>query len=72
VNIEGGEYELLEAMLQQGLAGRVRYFQIQFHDHVPGAEERAGRIRQGLAATHELQWSFPWIWESWRRKGSQA
>jgi FkbM family methyltransferase len=71
MNIEGGEYDLLDAMLDRGLAAKVRYFQIQFHDHVPGAGKRAEAIRRRLEATHETQWSFPWVWESWRRIGAR-
>jgi len=66
INIEGGEYDLLDAMLDQDLARKVRHLQIQFHDHVPEAAQRAARIRERLRLTHELQWSFPWVWESWR------
>jgi FkbM family methyltransferase len=72
VNIEGGEYELLEHLLDAGLAGRVRNLQVQFHDFVPDAQKRMLAIQERLRATHELTWYFPFIWENWRRKDPAA
>lgn len=65
INIEGGEYELLETLLQNGLCGKVKNFQIQFHDFVPGAEARMTAIQSGLAKTHDLSWQYRFIWENW-------
>jgi FkbM family methyltransferase len=70
VNIEGGEYELLEHMLDQGLAPRVRNLQVQFHDFVPDAHARMLAIQERLRATHELTYCFPFVWENWQRKDS--
>ncbi|MEO0529165.1 MAG: FkbM family methyltransferase [Planctomycetota bacterium] len=72
INIEGGEYELLEALLDQGLIGRFRNLQVQFHTFVPDAERRMRAIQDRLALTHALTYSFPFVWENWRRKGSQS
>jgi FkbM family methyltransferase len=68
VNIEGGEYELLEAMLDAGLAARVGYFQIQFHDFVPHAHRRMCAIQRRLRLTHDLEWEYEFVWESWRNR----
>ncbi|HEX2241275.1 MAG TPA: FkbM family methyltransferase [Actinomycetota bacterium] len=68
INIEGGEYEVLERLLAQGRAASVRQFLIQFHDHVADASGRRTAIRHRLAQTHDLLWDFPWIWEAWRRR----
>jgi len=67
VNIEGGEYELLEALLNDGAISRVRDLQVQFHDFVSGAEERRAALHIRLQATHRLTYEFPFIWENWRR-----
>src|SRR5262245_40540622 len=40
INIEGGEYELLEHLIARGLTPRIRHLQIQFHDFMPGAARR--------------------------------
>jgi hypothetical protein len=68
INIEGGEFELLERLLAAGQADRLRYLQIQFHPGPPAAESRREAIRDGLARTHRLMWDYPWIWESWERR----
>jgi hypothetical protein len=66
INIEGGEYELLEHVLDAGLAPRFRDLQVQFHDFVPQADERMRAIQARLAATHELTWQERFVWENWR------
>jgi FkbM family methyltransferase len=65
INIEGGEYELLDRLLETGEITRVHRLQVQFHDLVPDAEARMDGIRARLAETHTCVWRFPWVWESW-------
>lgn len=67
VNVEGGEYELLEHLLDAGLAPRFRNLQVQFHDFVPDARARMESIQQRLAATRRLTWQEEFIWENWLR-----
>lgn len=68
VNIEGGEFELLEALVRTGWMEKIRYLQLQFHSVVPDAEARVEQLRRDLERSHVRQWSFDWIWESWQRK----
>ena len=71
VNIEGAEYDLLDAMLDLGLLARVRYLQVQFHYYGAGEAGPVARrdaIRMRLAKTHEEQWCEPFVWESWGRR----
>ena len=68
INIEGGEYDLLDAMLRDGLADRVRAFQIQFHDFVDRADERMADIQRRLSVTHRAAYQFPFVWESWLKR----
>jgi FkbM family methyltransferase len=72
LNIEGGEYELLERLLEAGRLRDVGHLLVQFHDHVPGAAERRDAIRARLADTHEPMWDFPFVWEAWRPRDSGA
>jgi FkbM family methyltransferase len=72
INIEGGEYELLDRMLDADLVRRVAAIQIQFHYFVEEAETRMTAIQQRLAATHEQTWQYRFIWENWERKHSGA
>jgi FkbM family methyltransferase len=67
INIEGGEYELLEHLLDEGLAARFRDLQVQFHDFVPRAAERMRGIQERLASTHHLTYQAEFVWENWRR-----
>lgn len=67
INIEGGEYELLEHLLDTGLIASIRDIQVQFHDFIPGAEARMKRIQERLSATHYLTYNYPFVWENWRR-----
>jgi FkbM family methyltransferase len=67
VNIEGGEYELLEHLLEAGWAPRVRNFCIQFHEEVlPDAPERMRAIQAGLARTHRPTFQYEFVWENWQ------
>lgn len=66
INIEGGEYDLLEHLLDCELTKRIENIQVQFHDFVPNAEERMKEIQKGLGATHSLTYQYPFVWENWR------
>ncbi len=68
INIEGGEYELLEHLLDEGLVPRIHDLLIQFHDFMPDAERRMKDIQRRLAATHELTFQVEFVWENWRRR----
>jgi FkbM family methyltransferase len=72
INTEGGEYPLMESILDQGLVGRFRNIQIQFHaipDLNPIA--RWEKIRNRLTETHRLEYADPSMeftsnsWEGW-------
>jgi len=72
INIEGGEYDLLEHLVSSGWIRRVADVQVQFHDCVPQAAARVRRVQSLLAATHGLTYQFPFIWENWRRTAAPA
>ena len=67
INIEGGEYDVLERMAEADLLARVGTFLIQFHTNVPGHEERRKRIQGRLAETHAQTFDYPFVWECWER-----
>ena len=72
INIEGGEYELLPALIDAGLIARIANIQVQFHDFVPGAAAFRDAIRRELAKTHDELWCYEFVWESWRIKPEAA
>lgn len=68
INIEGGEYDLLDYILLQGYAKYIKTFLIQFHDFIPNADSRRENIRVQLSQTHVESWSYDYIWEVWSIK----
>ena len=70
INIEGGEYELLEHLVADGIVQRISDIQVQFHDFVPDAERRMSLLHDGLAHTHVPTYQSRFVWENWRRKSA--
>ena len=68
INIEGGEYELLPRLIETGLVSRFKIIRVQFHDWIPNAFAMRRRIVRDLARTHDVEWSYPMVWESWIRR----
>src|SRR6266478_4690276 len=54
LNIEGGEYEVLERILELGMQNQIDNFQIQFHTNAPDYFYRRETIQIRLRATHHL------------------
>src|SRR3989338_8564713 len=48
INIEGGEYDLLEHLIETGLIKRIKNIQVQFHNFVPNAKVRMKKIQTNL------------------------
>lgn len=65
MNIEGGEYEVLERLIDMNQMGRFKSFLIQFHKQPEGWEERYSRITAQLCETHKREWCYPMVWEKW-------
>jgi len=70
INIEGGEYELLEQIIKTDLIKNIKNIQVQFHDFVPNAEDRMNKIKTELAKTHELTYEYIFVWENWKLKNN--
>jgi len=68
INIEGSEYEVLNKMLYAGCHKKVFNLLIQFHDYIDNCEDMIKDIHYKFEKTHELIFSFPYIWEHWRIK----
>jgi FkbM family methyltransferase len=67
INIEGGEYELLEHLLQTGFIKNIENIQVQFHQLTEGYAERMSAIQKSLSQTHSLTYQYPMVWENWQR-----
>ncbi|WP_452596486.1 FkbM family methyltransferase [Pontimicrobium sp. MEBiC01747] len=69
INIEGGEYEVLEALLDNNMISIFKNIQVQFHDFIiENARERMEAIQKRLTATHELTYQYDFVWENWKLK----
>lgn len=68
INIEGGEYDLLPHLIETGIINRVKYIQVQFHNFIVRADEKRNAIVRALQRTHNRDWCYTFIWESWSRK----
>jgi FkbM family methyltransferase len=66
INIEGGEYLLLENMLETGSINKFKNIQIQFHLGVENDIERRFNIQEGLSKNDfKIKFEYPFVWESW-------
>ena len=68
VNIEGSEYDVLRRLLQSEEIKRIERLNIQFHEISINSKDVVEDIRKSLGKTHNLLWSFDWIWEAWEIK----
>ena len=68
INIECGEYNLLEHLIETGFIKQIDNIQVQFHDFVPNAEQRMKEIQQKIATTHNLTYQYEFVWENWKLK----
>lgn len=65
INIEGGEYQLLEHLIQTKTINKINQLQVQFHDFIPDARKKLSVLRDQLSQTHELTWHYNFLWENW-------
>ena len=68
INIEGGEYDLLDFILENNLQTQINNFQIQFHKMFDDCEIRRNNIREKLSETHILTYDYTFVWENWEKK----
>lgn len=67
INIEGGEYELLESLIESNYINIFRNIQVQFHDFLfENTKERMNKIQESLSKTHELTYQYEFVWENWK------
>ena len=72
VNIEGGEYPLLEHIIDAKSVNLVNEYQIQFHDFIDNAVKRRNNIVEALVTTHERTWCYEFVWENWKSKSNKV
>lgn len=68
MNIEGGEYRVLNRLVESGKIKMFDCLLLQFHAVVEDAEEQRWEINEKLEQTHRPIWMYPFAWEAWKRK----
>jgi FkbM family methyltransferase len=68
INIEGGEYELLDHLIESNIVSIIDNIQVQFHNFFPNAEFRMKKIQDCLLMTHNLTYQYKFVWENWQRR----
>jgi FkbM family methyltransferase len=67
INIEGGEYEVLQRLIEVEGILAIRSLVIQFHPNVENHEELRSAIRKSLRQTHREVFNYHYVWERWDR-----
>ena len=68
INIEGGEYELLEGLIASGNIKCCKHVQVQFHTAGRDWAGRYSEIRAALDRTHRITFDEPFCWQNWDRR----
>jgi FkbM family methyltransferase len=65
MNIEGGEYELIEVLHASQLIRATRYILVQFHNLTSTSLDDRAKSRLLLMETHKMVWNYDFVWELW-------
>lgn len=68
INIEGAEYDLINKLVDSSTISIFDNIQVQFHNFVPDANSKLLDIRSKLSRTHEITYSYDFVWENWKLK----
>lgn len=68
MNIEGGEYRLLESAITNNTHRLVMHLQVQYHLINKNSKLERQQINNKLRLTHKRIFNFPFIWERWDSK----
>lgn len=68
INCEGGEFAILESLIECDGVKKHRNIQVQVHSVVPDCVRRYKAIREGLMKTHRPTFEENWCWENWEKR----
>ena len=73
INIEGGEYDLLDQIIKTNMIENIINIQVQFHEWYPSYSESVllrSSLQDSLRKTHEITFCYPFVWENWEIKSN--
>jgi FkbM family methyltransferase len=62
LNIEGGEYKLLDDLDSSNLLKNIKYLQIQFHDDMDKDGKKREKALKIISKTHKIDNMYKYIW----------
>lgn len=65
INIEGGEYEVLTKLIENGDIKKISQLQIQFHNISNNSLNQMNEIKKNLRKTHNSTFEYIFVWENW-------
>ena len=68
INIEGGEFELIEALHEFGMLDKIEEIHVQTHDFADEFLDKTLHMHRLLSEKFELIASYPLVWDFWLRK----
>lgn len=66
LNIEGGEYDVLDDLINSGLLNIITNLQVQFHNFFPDAKKKMLNIHKELRKTHHITYQYEFVMENWQ------
>lgn len=67
-NIEGGEYDLVNQLVQKNMIKNIELFLVQTHEIDEFSKKKMKKMRTDLAKTHYPKFTYDFIWDLWIRK----
>jgi len=71
INIEGGEYDLLDDLIQSKLVNIVKNIQVQFHELDSHSYKKMKDLQKLLGNTHVKTYGYDFVWENWKLENTQ-
>lgn len=65
INIEGGEYELLDLFIEHGVIDRTKHLLIQFHQVAEVSPAEHEVLQLAVSKSHKLVFDYPYVWQRW-------
>lgn len=68
MNIEGGEYAVLQQLIDDKIIINIKHIQVQYHNIDSNSAHKRKYINKLMSKTHSRKFNYPFIWERWDLK----